>query len=183
MTNDLPKAAGRAPTTISNLDGADPAVRQRVERSGASVEEAAGVLKEALAELHRSDDEAWRRYASELEEATNRFETSLGLASARLRAERATSKEDLRTVLHELTDSWRARADEARVRAHIGRMDARDLVSETVTGLDLAGQRMAAVVARLREEVGDTLVAMRAEVSSALDDAARILRSRSDDDS
>jgi hypothetical protein len=111
-----------------------------------------------------------------MEEASRRFDTTIGIAAARLRAERAASKEDLGSVLDDVMASWRMRADEMRVRAHIGQMDAHDLVSDTVTELDLATQRVGAVVVRLRAEVGSTMRAMRAEVTGALDDAARILR-------
>lgn len=176
MTTELSTGAGRDLAAVSDISGADPSVRDKVSQSGADAESATAALREALRELHRSDDEAWRRYAVDLEEATRRFDTTVGLAAARLRAERAASKEDLGSVLDDVMQSWRARADEMRVRAHVGQMDARDLVSDTVAELDLATQRLGAVVARLRTEVGGTLSSMRHEVTAALDDAARIIR-------
>ena len=176
MTTETSHEARRELIAVSDISGADPSVREQVSQSGADAESATAALRAALQELHRSDDEAWRRYAVDLEEATRRFDTTVGLAAVRLRAERAASKEDLGSVLDDDMQSWRARADEMRVRAHVGQMDARDLVSDTVTELDLATQRLGAVVNRLGTEVGGTMASMRREVMSALDDAARIIR-------
>lgn len=160
---------------VADLDGADPAVREEVSRSGADAEAATAALRDALTALHRADDEAWRRYAVDLEEATRRFDTSVGLAAARLRADRAASKEDLGSVIDEVVRIWRSRADEMRVRAHIGRMDARDVVSDTIEELDLASQRLGTVLGQLRGDVGESLSTLRSEVGRALDDAAAIL--------
>ena len=175
MTTDRSQTGSGDLIEVADVDGADPAVRDQVARSGADAEAATASLRDAVAALHQADDEAWRRYAVDLEEATRRFDTSVGLAAARLRAQRAASKEDLGSVLDEVVDLWRSRADELRVRAHIGRMDARDVVSDTVEELDLASQRLGTVLGRLRSDVGGSLVTMRAEVGGALDDAAAIL--------
>lgn len=176
MTTETSTSASRDLIAVSDITGADPSVRDKVSQTGAEAESATAALREALKELHRSDDEAWRRYAVDLEEATRRFDTTVGVAAARLRAERAASKEDLGSVLDDVMASWRSRADEMRVRAHVGQMDARDLVSDTVSELDLVTQRLGVVLTRLRAEVGSTLDSMRREVTAALDDAARILR-------
>lgn len=175
MTTDLSTSGGDL-TAVSDISGAEPAVREKVSRTGADGEAATAALRDAIRELHRSDDEAWRRYAVDLEEATRRFDATVGVAAARLRAERAASKEDLGAVLDEVVVSWRSRADEMRVRAHVGQMDARDLVSDTVAELDLATQRLGAVIALLRGSAGDTLTSLRREATDALDDAGRILR-------
>jgi hypothetical protein len=176
MTTDLSHAAERDLNAVTDVSGVDPSLRQKVSASGADAEAATAALREAIRELHRSDDEAWRRYAVDLEEATRRFDTTVGIAAARLRAERAASKEDLGSVVDDVMETWRARADELRVRAHVGQMDVRDLVSDTAAELDLASQRLGAVVVRLRSEVGESLTLLRHEVTTALDDAGRILR-------
>jgi hypothetical protein len=175
MTTDLSRTTSDL-RGVADVDGADPALRAEVTRSGADVEAATAALRDALQELHRADDEAWRRYAVDLEEATRRFDTTLGLAAARLRAERAVSKEDLGSVLDDVVQTWRTRADEMRVRAHVGEMDVRDKVGDTLGELDLATQRLGIVLARLQGGVGETLSAMRTEVAEALDDVTRILR-------
>ena len=108
MTTDASRSPNSELSTVSDVSGAEPAVRELISRSGADVEAATEALRDALRELHRSDDEAWRRYAVDLEEATRRFDTTVGLAAARLRAERAASKEDLGAVLDETVASWRA---------------------------------------------------------------------------
>ncbi len=162
---------------VTDVSGIAPAVREHVSRSGADAEAATAALREALLELHRSDDEAWRRYAVDLEEATRRFDTTVGLAAARLRAERAASKEELGTVLDDMMQSWRARADELRVRVRIGQMDARDLATGTVEGLDRATHRLGTVLTHLTAGVSESLSSMRGEVRDALDEAADILDS------
>lgn len=167
---------GRDLIAVTDVSGAASEVRDQVSRSGVAVEEATASLREALAELHRSDDEAWRRYALDMEDATRRFDTTVGLAAARLRAERAASTEDLGEVLDEVVDSWRSRADELRVRAHVGQMDLRDRLDETVEELDQAAQRLGVVLHQLRSGVGDTLASLRDEAQHALDEAAAIFR-------
>ena len=174
MTTDASRSPNSELSTVSDVSGAEPAVRELISRSGADVEAATEALRDALRELHRSDDEAWRRYAVDLEEATRRFDTTVGLAAARLRAERAASKEDLGAVLDETVASWRARADELRVRAHVGQMDVRDFVTDAVEELDLASQRLGSVIARLRSGLGGGLLGLRTEAGEALEDVADI---------
>lgn len=160
---------------VGDVSGAEPAVRDHVSRTGADAEAATAALREAVAELHRSDDEAWRRYAVDLEQATRRFDTTVGLAAARLRAERAASKEELGTVLDDVLQMWRARADELRVRVHVGGMNVRDLASDTVAELESASQRLGVVVGRLRGDAAETLTSLRDEARTALDEASDIL--------
>ena len=174
MTTDGTKRATDL-ISVTDVSGADPDVKEQVSRSGAQAEAAAASLREALVELHRSDDEAWKRYAVDLEEATRRFETTVGLASARLRAERAASKSDLSTALDEVVQSWRSRADELRVRAHVGQMDVRDLAEQAATDLEQASQRIGTVLSRLRSDVSESLSSLRGEARAAFDEAADIL--------
>lgn len=176
MTSDRTTTASDRLSAVTDVSGEEPDLRAKVARTGADAEVATAALRDAIAELHRSDDEAWRRYAIDLEEATRRFDTTVGLATARLRAERATSKDDLGIVVDDVMATWRSRADELRVQAHIGQMDVRDFVTGTVDELDLAGQRLGAVVALLRSGVGETLSSLRDEVTDALDDAGRIFQ-------
>ena len=119
MTTDRSQTSGDL-IEVADVDGADPAVREQVARSGADAEAATASLRDAVAALHQADDEAWRRYAVDLEEATRRFDTSVGLAAARLRAERAASKEDLGSVLDEVVELWRSRPGRPRAGGSFG---------------------------------------------------------------
>ena len=176
MTHPTPKAEADDLLTVADVVGAEPAVRDEVSRSGVDVEAATAALRTALHDLHESDDDAWRRYAYDLEEASRRFDTSMGLAAARLKAERAESKTDIKEALGGVADSWRSRAEEIRVQAHIGRMDVRDRGAETVSDLERASQRVGSLLTRLRDEVGESLAIMRDDARAALDDAAKILK-------
>lgn len=180
MTQPTPQAPSDTDSLISVVDvsGAEPAVREHIARSGVDVEAATASLREAIHELHTSEDASWRRYASDLEDASRRFDTTLGLAAARLRAERAASKADIKEALDEVAGSWRSRAEEIRVQAHIGTMDVKERGAETISDLERASQRIASLLAQLRDEVSESLVVMRSEARSALDDAARILQGR-----
>jgi hypothetical protein len=176
MTVETTTSKGAEATDVADVSGAAPAVRELVARSSAEAEAATATLREAVRELRRSDDEAWQRYAVDLEEATRRFDTTVGLATTRLRAERAASKEELGTILDDVLETWRTRADELRVRAHVGQMNVRDLTEETVAELDEAGRRLTTVVTRLRSDMGESLGTLRDEARTALDDVADILR-------
>ena len=178
MTEPTPEAEADNLIAVADVDGAEPAVREEVSRTGVGVGAATAALRKALNELHKSDDEAWRRYAFDLEEASRRFDTTMGLAAARLRAERASSEHDLKEALDDVALSWRSRAEEIRVQAHIGSMDVRDRGEETISELERASQRVVTLLSRIRDEVTDSLTVMRDEARAALDDAARILQGR-----
>ena len=112
----------------------------------------------------------------DLEEATRRFDTTVGLAAARLRAERAASKGELADALDDVVGSWRSRAEEIRVQAHVGKMDVRDRGLETVADLERASHRIGSLLTRVRDEVAESLTTMRHEARVALDDATKILQ-------
>ena len=174
MTEPTPEAEADNLIAVADVDGAEPAVREEVSRTGVGVGAATAALRKALNELHKSDDEAWRRYAFDLEEASRRFDTTMGLAAARLRAERASSEHDLKEALDDVALSWRSRAEEIRVQAHIGSMDVRDRGEETISELERASQRVVTLLSRIRDEVTDSLTVMRDEARAALDDAAPV---------
>lgn len=163
-------------SSVADVGGTPPDVRQQIARSSAEAETATTALREALRELHRSDDEAWRRYAWAMEDASRRFDVSVALAAGRLRAERAASREDLDGAIGDLLARWHTLADELRVRGRLGQMGARDLAGATADELDRASRGLAAVLGHLRGEVGSSLTSMRREVASAFDDAAQIVR-------
>jgi len=175
MTHTTPQADADKLIAVTDVSGAEPALRAEVARTGVEAGEATSALRNAIRELHKSDDAAWRRYAIDLDDATRRFDTSLGLAAARLRAEQAASKVEIKNAIDEVAGSWRSLADEIRVQAHIGTMDAKDRGAETVSDLERASHRMGALLLRLRDEVGESIGHMRDEAKEALDDAARIL--------
>lgn len=122
-----------------------------------------------------TDEDAWRRYSADLEVAMRRFDSSVALATARLRAERALSRDELRDALDDIVGAWRGRAEEMRVRLHLGNLDARDSREKAADELERATKQIGSVLGHLRSELGGSLGAMRGEARRAIDEAADIL--------
>lgn len=175
MTAKDSETTRRRLTQVGDVGGADPAIRGEVSHRTEAVESATTALREAISELHQTDDEAWKRYAADLEDATLRLDAALGVASARLRSERAGSKEELQAALEEAAASWRARADEIRVQTHLGEMEARDAGLHALDDLERAGRRISAVTTSLRDDAGESLTALRGNARHALDELGQVL--------
>lgn len=173
--SDPDRSVGRL-TQIADVEGADPAVRGAVADRAGAVESASGALRAALDELHQAEDEAWRRYAAELEEATLRLDAALSVASSRLRAEKADSHEELEGALEELATTWRSRADEIRVQTHLGDLDARDAGLHVLDDLDAAGHRITDTLAAVRSDAGHSFGALRERVQHTIDDVGRAVQ-------
>ncbi len=154
--------AGGRLTQIGDVDGADPDVRAEIAGRAGAVESASEALRTALEELHQAEDEAWRRYAADLEEATLRLDATLAVASSRLRAEKADTHEELEDALEELATTWRSRADEIRVQTHLGDLDARDAGLHLLSDLDAAGHRITETLAALRDDANHSVGSIRA---------------------
>ena len=163
-------------TRVDEVSGADPGVRSEVSQTTDDVETASAALRSALGQLHHSQDDAWRQYASDLEAASLRFDTTLAVAAARLRAERAASRDDLGEALDEVATAWRTRADEIRVQTRLGEMDARDAGLHLVEGLDQATHRISAIVASLTHDTKASLDTLKASAGHAFDELGHALQ-------
>ena len=107
---------------------------------------ASDALRVAVQHLHEGEDEAWRRYAAEADDAVARMEAELAMSAAKLRADRAESRDALRAALEEVARTWRARADEIRIQTRLGEMEARDAGLVALEDLDAAGHRVATLI-------------------------------------
>lgn len=173
MTTELAETERFRLTRVDDVSGLDPAQRLEVSSSTDVLETATIALRRAVADLHRDEDEAWQRYAADLERATLRLDAQLGMASARLRAERAASKPEIHDVLTEVAEGWRARADEIRVQTHLGEMNARDAGLRGLDDLDQATQRVSELATSVLDDVGESLSSLRQRVTTLLDDIGR----------
>ena len=151
----------------------DPAVRDEVADRADAVTTASGALRDALDEVHRAEDEAWRRYAADLDAATRRLDAALSVASSRLRVDKAETHEELEDALEELATTWRTRADEIRVQTHLGELDARDAGLHALDDLEAAGHRIAEALTGLRDDAGDSLATARTRVQHTIDEVAK----------
>lgn len=163
-------------TQIDDVSGADPALRDEVADRAGAVESASVALRAALDELHQVEDEAWKRYAGDLEEATRRLDAALSVASSRLRADKADTNEELEDALEELAVTWRSRADEIRVQTHLGALDARDAGLHVLDDLDAAGHRLTETLAAVRSDAGHSFSALRERVQHTIDEVGRAVQ-------
>jgi hypothetical protein len=173
--SDPDRATGRL-TQIVDVEGADPGVRDEVADRAGAVESASVALRAALDDLHQVEDDAWRRYAAELEEATLRLDAALSVASSRLRAEKADSPAELEDALEELATTWRSRADEIRVQTHLGALDARDAGLHVLDDLEAAGHRISETLTAVRSDAEHSFTSMRERVQHTIDDVGRAVQ-------
>ena len=175
------QAKKRPSTRVHKVSGAEDEVRGKVSRTAEAVHDASGDLRDAVSALHEARDEAWKRYAAEVQEATIRFDAAMDLAAARLRAERAESREELADDLRDLASTWRGWADELRVQAHLGGMEARQFGSGAVDRLTEVGNRLGDLAASLGHAAGDSLSELRERATMAVDEARWVFTDRSED--
>ena len=166
-------------TKVDDVSGLEPVLRDEVSASTGAVESASAALRSAVAEMHRSEDKAWQRYAAELEQATLRLDAQLGMASARLRADRAASKPEIRDVLTQVAETWRARADEIRIQTQLGKMDARDAGLHRLEDLDHATHRVSELATSVLDDVSESIGSLRSRVTAVLDDIGQRARDSS----
>ncbi|CAN5433150.1 hypothetical protein BH10ACT1_BH10ACT1_22770 [soil metagenome] len=157
-------------TRVTDISGVDAPTKVDVSIKTEDAESASAALRRAIAVLHEADDAAWKRYATDLEHATLRFDAALGMAAANLRTERAASKPELEQALEAVARSWRTRADEIRVQTHLGELEARDAGLHTVEDLERAGHKVASVLEVLRSDAAASLGSLREAAGRAYDE-------------
>ncbi|MEO6989198.1 MAG: hypothetical protein ABI239_11185 [Aquihabitans sp.] len=180
MTDKKFEAEQSKLTKVDDVEGVDPKLRTQVSNSTADVESASSALRRVIGDLHETQGAAWKRYAADLEQATNRLDAQLAMASARLRAEQAKSKPEIKDALTQLADVWRTRADEIRVHAHLGEMDARDVGMRGLEELDNATHRVTELATGVLDDLGESLTSLRDRVTGILDDIGQWGRASSD---
>jgi small-conductance mechanosensitive channel len=145
-------------------------VAREVSRTVDGTQSANDALRQAIQELHKSEEKAWERYAADLEQATVRFDSALDVAATRLRAEKAETSRELEDALEQMSASLRARADQMRVQGHLAEMEARDVASRTLDELDGLGRRVTATLGSLRGDAGQSFESLKGAVHRALDE-------------
>jgi len=156
-------------TRVDDVSGASEPIKTEVSGRTEDVETASVALRHAIKELHEADDAAWKRYATDLDHATLRFDAALAMAAASLRAERSASKPDLHNALDSVARTWRGRADQLRLQTHLGEMDARDATEHVTDDLEAAGHQVTMVMDTLKTDAGQTIETLRSAAGRAID--------------
>lgn len=128
-------------------------------------------LHAAADELHAEQDDAWHRYVAEADDAIEHMQAELALAGEQLRAERAETMGEVKAALEQATREWRSRADEIRLRTHLGQMEARDAGLVALDGLDAAGHRLASFVDLVRHDAGTLTSTIKEGARQVIEDA------------
>lgn len=132
-------------------------------------------LRTALARMRDSEESAARRYAAATEEAMNRLRADLAMTNAELKASRADDKATLEQALREATEALKGRAEESRVRLHLGRLDAVDLGTQAWERVERAGQAVTTTLAEVRQDTTEFTQTLRERASSAIGSLRRAL--------
>ncbi len=165
---------------VNGMVAVDSEAKHRVASAHAQMQDASAVLREAVAGLHESEDQAWRRYGAEADRAMALMEVELSGAEAQLRVEQAKSRSQLSTALQQVTDSWRARTDELRLQSGLGAMEARDSGRRALDDFDHANQGVLAMIEELREDRSVPLSTLQGLTRSVVNEVRTALRGVTD---
>lgn len=161
---------------VSGVEGATPEVRDAVASGNRAVRSAATAMREALRELHDSEDDAWRAYAEEVDWALVHLDAELQVAAAQLRAEQAQTREDLGAALREAAQTWRGKLDDVFVQARLARMDSGDAGHHAIEELAAARHQVESILEHLGHDLGGTLGEARHATLEAVHRVASALR-------
>jgi hypothetical protein len=117
-----------------------------------------------------------QRYQDQVARTLAIMEVDLGLARATLFANEASTSEDLRDTMHEVSDATQRWLDELAVRTHLFGMDARDRVDELAHRLDRARGEIRRAVSRIDDAIGSDLDSMRRLTVHSIRDVAAAMR-------
>lgn len=161
---------------VGGVGGATPDVRAAVEAGNREVRAAATALRAALAELHESEDEAWRRYAESTDWALVHLDAEMQVAAAQLRAERAHNREELGAALHEVSTTWRARLDDVFVQARLAEMESEDAGHHAIEELVAARHQVESILEHLGSDLTTSFQEARNATLGAVRRVARAVR-------
>ena len=161
---------------LNGVIGADADVRHGVVSAQAQVQDASTGLREAVARLRQSEDEAWRRYGAEVDRAVEQMETELSAAETQLRVEQAESHDQLSFALQQAAETWRSRADEIRLQIRLGQMEARDAGLQSLDALDRAGHGVVALIEELRQDTATSMSILRDRTRGVVKEVKDALR-------
>lgn len=114
--------------------------------------DAAATLRASLADYKSSRDDALKHYSEDVDAALSHMNVGIDVANAQLTAARAQTREDLATALHQADESRKALADQVKVQAHLGAMEARERSEEVAKGLSDVGHRLEAALQAVRDD-------------------------------
>ena len=152
----------------------EPAI-SRLGAATAALRAAELELRDALVDVAERPDPAWRRYVAETDHAMVEMESQLTIAAARLRAELASTRDELRQVLDTAGGLSRARLDNLNVQVHLGERQVRDATRRRVEALRAASHRINEVVAAADHEAEMSLAQLRTATADALGDLWSVL--------
>lgn len=132
-------------------------------------------LRKALEHFHESKDQAWKEYTAEVDRILARSNGDLEVAGAALRAQRAESREALRTALNEAEKTGESWLDDLRVQAELGRMDLRDELRSALSRLEHATGAFGRMIGHVAEDASTDLAELRASALKAIDEFRRAL--------
>ena len=124
--------------------------------------------------------DALRTASQEAEADITDLRANLATVRADLRTEVAESRDSYLDALRDLVSSWRARIDELRVQADLGRMDARDEAQADVERAEHQWDELKAKADQFGDQATEATADLRADVRRLVDDLRETLRKVAD---
>lgn len=161
---------------LNGVTRPDSDVKHEVASAHSQAQDAAASLRDAVARMHETEDQAWRRYGAEVGNARAQMEAELAAAETQLRIEQADSHDQLSAALRRAADTWRARAGEVKLQIRLGQMEGRDAGLRAIDELDRAGNAVVAMTEELRQDTAASISTLRCRTRTVADDFRDALR-------
>ena len=136
-----------------------------VANANRKLRSAADVLSDAVADLHESENAAWREYSASVADAIARMNAELSVSMAQLKAAQSEGGPGLVDALREADEARRAVADNVRVQAHLAAMDMQDRTRKANEGLDIIGERIEQMATLVRDASTSTVKGLASDAS------------------
>ena len=136
-----------------------------VANANRKLRSAADVLSDAVADLHESENAAWREYSASVADAIARMNAELSVSMAQLKASQSEGGPGLVDALREADEARRAVADNVRVQAHLAAMDMQDRTKRANEGLEVIGERIEQMATLVRDASTSTVKGLASDAS------------------
>lgn len=182
-TKKVPARTAAKPRTVSATRAA--AVRARptslrlpeaIATADLNLRAAAKLLADAVAELHESENEAWRAYSAEVADSVARVNAELEMSLAQVKAAGSDNRADLAEALREVDEARRTFLDNLRVQAHLATLEAQDRTKQVTESFNGMGERIERMVGMVLEESATTVKDLAGDVGDLIGNMRRAVR-------
>jgi hypothetical protein len=171
-----PKAASATRSAASRRKHADLRLPEGVAAADLNLRTAAKLLGDAVAELHESENEAWRTYSADVADSVARVNAELEMSLAQVKAAGSDNRADLAEALREADEARRTFLDNLLLQTHLATMNAQDRTKQVTDTVNVIGERIERMVGMVLEESATTVKDLAGDVGELIANLRRAMR-------